>query len=95
MNSKSMAPAEPQTQASAPWWKFPHVWMVVLGPVLVIVAGCFTFWLAARNPDAVIAEDYYRRGLEINKSLEGADSSLVPAMKGRNHAATPDKDQPR
>ena len=81
--------------ASQPWWKFGHVWLVLAGPAVVIVAGFFTLWLAWSKPDPVVAEDYYRRGVEINKTLENPETSLVPAMKGRNHAATPTEHQPR
>ncbi len=82
-------------RASAPWWTFGHVWLVITGPVIVIIAGFFTLWLAVRTPDPVVAEDYYRRGLEVNRTLEeGADKSLVPALQGRNHAATPAQDVP-
>jgi hypothetical protein len=38
----------------------------------------------------VVAEDYYRRGVEINKALaEQRAKALLPALQGRNHAATP------
>ena len=43
----------------------------------------------------MVAEDYYRQGIEINKTLDGADKSLLPAVKARNHAATPAQDAPR
>lgn len=81
--------------ASPPWWKFGHVWMVIAGPAIVVVAGFVTLWLAMRTPDPVVADDYYRRGVEINKTLENPEQSLTPAMKGRNHAATPVEHQPR
>ena len=77
-----------------PWWKFGYMWLVVGGPAIVVVAGFVTLWLAIRTPDPVVANDYYRRGVEINKTLENPDASLVPALKGRNHAATPAQDQP-
>ena len=79
---------------SPPWWKFGYMWMVVGGPAIVVVAGFVTLWLAISNPDPLVAKDYYRRGIEINKTLENPDSSLVPALKGRNHAATPVQDKP-
>ncbi|MDY0107336.1 MAG: FixH family protein [Giesbergeria sp.] len=85
----------PETpSASPPWWKFGYMWLVVGGPAIVVVAGFVTLWLAIRNPDPVVASDYYRRGVEINKTLENRDASLLPALKGRNHAATPDQDKP-
>ena len=92
----SIAPATPE--ASAPWWKFGHVWLIIAGPAIVVVAGFVTLWLAVSRPDPVVAEDYYQRGLDINKTLaaeQAQPSSMQPAVKGRNHAATPQKDQPR
>lgn len=83
------------TPAAAPWWKFGHVWLVLAGPLVVIVAGLITLWLAMSRPDPVVAEDYYQRGIDINKTLEHPEKSLAPAMKGRNHAATPPEAQPR
>ena len=79
---------------SPPWWKFGYMWLVVGGPAIVVVAGFVTLWLAIRTPDPVVANDYYRRGVEINKTLENPDASLVPALKGRNHTATPAQDKP-
>jgi len=90
-----MATTSPQQTPSKPWWKFGHVWMVIAGPAIVVVAAFVTLWLAVRSPDPVVAEDYYRRGVEINKTLENPQKGLEPAMKGRNHAATPQDDKPR
>ena len=75
-----------------PWWRFPLVWMVMAGPALVVLASFVTLWLALRTPDPVVTPDYYRRGIEINQSL--ADRKLMPALAGRNHAATPQADVP-
>ena len=89
------SPVAASPASAAPWWKFGHVWLVITGPAIVIVAGFITLWLAVSRPDPVVAEDYYRQGIEINKTLESPEKSLAPAMKGRNHAATPVQDQPR
>ena len=71
-----------------PWWKFGHVWLIISGPLAVIVAGLVTVYIAVRSPDPVLAEDYYKRGLEINRTLE-KQQGLAPAGQARNHAATP------
>lgn len=73
---------------SQPWWKFGHVWLVISGPAIVVVAGFVTLFLAIRTPDPVVTEDYYRKGIEINKTLEAPESSLAPAQQARNHAQT-------
>jgi hypothetical protein len=82
----------PQSPESASWWRFPLLWMVVAGPAVVVVASFATLWIAVKVPDPVVAPDYYRQGIEINKAL--ADKKLMPALAGRNHAATPAEDVP-
>jgi hypothetical protein len=81
MNSKT---SNPEQQ----WWQFGMVWMVVAGPALVVVASFITLYLAITRPDPVLDEDYYRKGMEINKTLPDNPASLAPALQGRNHAAT-------
>ncbi len=76
-----------------PWWKFGHVWLVIAGPAIVVVASFITLYLAVSGMDTLLDEDYYRKGVEINKTLADNPSSLAPATQARNHAATgvPDK----
>ena len=80
------------TPSCPPWWRFPLVWMVIGGPGVVVVASFVTLWLALGTPDPVVDPDYYRKGVEINRTL--ADKKLMPAVAGRNHAATPSADVP-
>ena len=79
--------------APRPWWRHGHVWLVVAGPAVVVVASCVTFFIAARGADPVVAEDYYRRGIQINQQL-ARERALMPASQARNHAATPTARQP-
>ena len=81
-NTNDMADRADRAQGE-PWWRFPLLWMVLAGPALVVVASFVTFWLAWRSPDALVSEDYYREGVEINKTL--AVKKLMPALAGRNH----------
>ncbi|MFH0131879.1 FixH family protein [Variovorax sp. VaC1] len=78
--------------AALAWWRYPMLWMVIAGPAVVVVASFVTLWLALSRPEALVSEDYYREGMEINKTL--ADKKLMPALTGRNHAATPADDVP-
>jgi hypothetical protein len=66
--------------------------MVIGGPTVVVVASVVTFWLAWSRPDALVSQDYYREGLEINKTL--GDKRFMPALTGRNHSTTPVDDLP-
>ena len=74
------------TDNGAPWWSFGHVWLIIAGPAVVVVAAVVTGWIAMSKPDPVLEQDYYRRGIEINKTLA---PEAVPAIQARNHAATP------
>lgn len=71
-----------------PWWKFGYVWLVISGPVVVVIAAVVSGWIALRQADPVLTDDYYRQGIEINKKLE-QQGSFAPAVAARNHAATP------
>ncbi len=72
---------------SPAWWRFGLVWLVIAGPAIVVVASFITLYLAISRPDPLVDEDYYRKGIEINKTL-GNPATLAPAVEGRNHAAT-------
>jgi hypothetical protein len=73
--------------ASSPWWRYGYVWLLIAGPVAVILASMVTIYLALRSPDPAI-DDYYRKGMEINKTLAIEANSLAPAIEARNHAQT-------
>ena len=57
---------------------------------LIVVAAFITLYLALTRPDPVITEDYYRQGIEINKTLgdDAQAASMAPALQARNHAQT-------
>lgn len=88
------APTMPVPVAQ-PWWKYGHVWLLISGPAIVVIAGFVTLWIAMSKPDPVVEENYYRKGLEINQTLEHPEFSMAPANTARNHAATPLQDLPR
>ncbi len=78
------------TTDTKPWWQYGHVWLIIAGPAVVVVAGFITLAIAIRIPDPLVADDYYRRGLDINKTLAAEkDMQLAPAMQARNHVVTP------
>jgi uncharacterized protein len=53
-----------------PWYRNRWPWLLMAGPLIVVVAGFATAWLAWSTEDGVVADDYYKRGLVINKQLE-------------------------
>ncbi len=53
-----------------PWYRDRWPWLLMAGPAIVVVAGIATAWLAWSTDDGVVADDYYKRGLIINRQLE-------------------------
>jgi hypothetical protein len=78
----------PSSPPSSPWWRHGHVWLVISGPAAVVVAGLVTAWIASHGQDPVLDADYYRKGIDINKTI-ARDRAMLPALQGRNQAATP------
>jgi hypothetical protein len=66
------------------------VWLVVGGPAAVVVASFITLALAIRHPDPPL--DLHVGSQRAADEVEAADlrarSGDIPAMVGRNHAAT-------
>ncbi|MBC7601294.1 MAG: nitrogen fixation protein FixH [Ramlibacter sp.] len=83
-----METKQPEAQ---PWWKFGYVWLVVSGPAVVVVAGFATLWIALAVPDPVIG-DGSSQSAEITRQLQ-RERALLPALVGRNHAATPARER--
>ena len=54
---------------SAPWYREPLVWMVLVIPAAAIIAGMVMLVLANATWDGLVADDYYQRGMQINRSL--------------------------
>ena len=90
----TIAKAEAVTAEPQPWWRHGHMWLVVGGPAVVVLASIATLVLAIRTPDPVLAEDAYRKGVQVDRSLAPAEDgegarALMPALQGRNHAVSP------
>jgi len=56
--------------ASQPWYREPWPWILASGPILVILAGVVTVWLAITSNDGLVVDDYYKQGLEVNQVIQ-------------------------
>ena len=52
-----------------PWYREPWTWIVIAPPATAVIAGIATMWIAAAGADGLVAEDYYKQGLGINKVI--------------------------
>ena len=59
----------------SPWWRHGLVWLVISGPLLVVLASLTTLAIALAYPDPVLP-------------LRAQAPAQQPAVQARNHAAT-------
>jgi len=52
-----------------PWNKEPWVWLLVAFPAVAVIASFVTAYLAFSTDDGLVVDDYYRKGLAINRTL--------------------------
>jgi len=80
MNSQPVQPV-------MPWWRYKMVWLVIGGPLSVVVASLVTAAIAWTHIDPVIGNS----GADDVQTPANPKDRLAPALKARNHAATPER----
>ena len=66
----SIAEPSPGERVQAlPWYREPLVWMVLAIPATAVLGGIVMLVLANLTWDGLVADDYYRQGMQINRSL--------------------------
>ncbi len=71
-----MTPQPVRDVSNPPWWRVGMVWLVLAGPLAVVVAGLVTLAIALKSAEPVLHAD------------DGGRFADRPAVQGRNHAAT-------
>lgn len=97
MNTFAMnsSPTPASATDTRPWWKEPFVWLVIGGPLIVVIAGLSTAYIAMKDPDPVINTKQQHQKLLQQELPTGVTPSkedmakLMPAGQARNHAASP------
>lgn len=56
-----------------PWYKETWPWILAAGPVIVVIAGIYTYYLAVVSSDGLVTEDYYKQGLAVAETLARSD----------------------
>jgi len=66
-----------------PWYRHPWPWILMAGPLIVVVAAIFTAWIAVTTDDDLVVDDYYKQGLEVNKVLERDKAAAALQLEAR------------
>lgn len=56
-------------QEFKPWYKQGWPWFVISFPLLTVVAGIATYFIAANQPHSMVQDDYFKKGMAINQSI--------------------------
>jgi hypothetical protein len=78
-----------QKMQQTAWWSFGHVWLVIAGPLLVVVASFVSAFVAFQGNDTALQDDPLAIRAAHNMQV-AKDRSMAPAVQARNHAATPE-----
>lgn len=77
-----MTPEQQQILDNRPWYRQPIFWILMSGPIIVVIAAFFTFGLAHSTASDMVSDDYYKDGKHINLQLDRD----VEALRRNLHA---------
>ena len=69
MSEHTVTTQTPTAKPAARWYRYPLVWLVISIPAAAVLMGIIMTVLAVGSYDGLVADDYYKRGLEINQSM--------------------------
>jgi hypothetical protein len=65
-----------ETAKQRKWYREPYVWLIIALPLSAVIGGIITAWYAVESNDGLVVDDYYKRGLQINKVLDRDKAAL-------------------
>jgi len=68
--------------SAKPWYREPWPWLLMSGPAIVVVAGIATAVIAFRGADGLVADDYYKQGLGINRQIARDEAARALGIAG-------------
>jgi hypothetical protein len=81
MSAKEMNTA---LEKKSGWRGEPMVWLLIALPIAAVLASLTTMWIASRNADTLVKEEYVKEGLAIRQAgerdLKAAGLGLAGAL---------------
>ena len=59
-----------------PWYKQGWPWAIISIPILTVIAGVTTYFIAANQPHSMVKDDYFKEGMAINRSIEKQNKAI-------------------
>lgn len=58
------------SSASPKTFRNPWVWLIIALPSTAVIASMVTIYLAIVSADGLVTDDYYKEGMEINRTMD-------------------------
>ena len=69
-------------EITRPWYQQAWPWFLISLPASAVIGGIITLLLAINSPNALVAEDYYKKGLAINQEKHRLASAANMGLTG-------------
>lgn len=63
------------------WYREPWPWILMAFPLTAVIGGMLTLWLAIKTNDGLVADDYYKQGLAINRIIARDTEARALALR--------------
>ena len=73
----------PASLDDRPWYRQRWPWILMAGPAVVVAAGIVTAWIAVSTHDGLVADDYYKQGLAVNRKLARFEAAAALGLQAR------------
>ncbi|MDY7578982.1 FixH family protein [Herbaspirillum sp. RTI4] len=71
--------------APPPWYAQRWPWLLIGGPLAVVIACAFTIYLAFSRQDAMVVDNYYMEGKAINQDLARDRAATALSLTAELH----------
>lgn len=61
---------KPPSSASKPWYRHRWPWLLMVMPAIAVIGCMLTIWLAITSNDGLVEDDYYKKGMAIDKVID-------------------------
>jgi hypothetical protein len=73
---------QPQLIANrTPWYREPWPWILMSGPAAAVVASFVSLYFAVSGADPLVADNYYKEGLAINRTIDRDRAALTQGYR--------------
>lgn len=66
-----------------PWYRYGWLWLVIALPLSAVIAGISTVFIALHDPDSLVVDEYYKKGLAINEVLDREQQARDLGLKAQ------------